>query len=184
MGLDPKLLEYIDEIIRHKARQLARKPGFSPSDREDIEHELLIAILERWSAFDPSRASARTFVARIIENKAASLVRACHAAKRGVRQCTPLNGDAANGACDFDEDGVPARRGIKRRSALETLSLRLDVADVIADLPDDLRDLCQRLMRGSLSDAARSSGQRRTTLYRAIRELRKRLADAGLHEYL
>ena len=28
-----------------------------------IEHEILIAILERWPAFDSKRASARTFVA-------------------------------------------------------------------------------------------------------------------------
>ena len=184
MGPDPKLLEYADDIIRHKARQLARKPGFGPSDREDIEHELLIAILERWPAFDSSRASARTFLARIIENKAASLVRACQAAKRRVRQCTQSNGDAANGADDFDEEQVRARRSIHSRSALETLSLRLDVASVMADLPGDLRRLCERLMRGSISNAARSSGQHRTTLYRAIRELRKRLTDAGLHEYL
>jgi RNA polymerase sigma-70 factor (ECF subfamily) len=184
MGPDPKLLEYVNEIIRHKARQLARKPGFSASDRKDIEHELLIAILERWSAFDSDRASARTFVARIIENKAASIVRASQAAKRGIKQCTPRNGDASNGACDFDEDEVRARRGIKSRSALEMLSLRLDVAGVMDDLPDDLRRFCQRLMRGSISNAARSSGQHRTTLYRAIRELRKRFAEAGIHEYL
>lgn len=184
MGPHPKLQEYVDEIIRHKARQLARKAGFSPSDREDIEHELLIAILERWPAFDSSRASARTFVARIIENKAASLIRACQAAKRGVRQCTPLNGDAANGACDFDEEQVRARRGIHARSVLEAVALRLDVASVMVDLPDDLRRLCERLLRESVSEAARSSRRHRATLYRAIHELRKRFTDAGIHEYL
>lgn len=184
MGLDPKLLEYANEIIRHKARQLAREPGFGPSDWEDIEHELLIAILEGWPAFDSSRASARTFVARIIENKAASLVRARRAAKRGVRQCTPPNGRAANGVWNFDEEQVRGRRGIRFRSALETLSFRLDVASVLADLPNDLRRLCERLMCESLSDAARSSGRHRTTLYRAIRELRTRFSDAGLQEYL
>jgi len=181
MGLDPNLQEYVDEIIRHKARQLARKPGFSESDREDIQHELLIAVLERWPAFDASRASARTFVARIIENKAASLVRAHLAAKRGVGQVTPLNGDAEDGVCDCDE--FRARRGIHSRSALEAASLRLDVASVMADLPDDLRRLCKRLLHESVSDAARSSGQHRATLYRAIRDLRNRFADGGLHEY-
>lgn len=184
MGLDPKLQEYVDEIIRHKARQLARKPGFSPSDQEDIEQELLIAILERWPAFDSSRASARTFVARIIESRAASLIRASRAAKRGVGQCNPPNAEAVNGACNFDEEKVRARRGIHSRSALESLSLRLDVASVLADLPDDLQRLCKRLMRGSISDAARSSGKHRTTLYRALSEVRKRFSDAGLHEYL
>ena len=183
MGLDPKLQEYVDEIIRHKARQLARKPGFSPSDREDIEHELSSPSSDL-AAFDSSRASARTFVARIIENKAASLIRACQAAKRGVGQCTPLNGDAANGACDFDEEQVRARRGIHARTVLEAVSLRLDVASVLADLPDDLRRLCERLLRESVSAAARSSGQHRTTLYRAINDVRQRFTDARLHEYL
>lgn len=184
MGLDPNLQEYVDQIIRHKARQLARMAGFSQSDREDIAHELLIAVLERWPAFDSSRASARTFVARIIENKAASLVRAHLAAKRGIGQVTPLNGDTENGVCDCDEEAIRARRGVYSRSALEAVSLRLDVASVLTDLPDDLRRLCKRLLYESVSDAARSSGQHRATLYRAIRDLRKRFADRGLHEYL
>ncbi len=183
MGLDPKLLEYANEIIRHKARQLSHKPGFGPSDREDIEHDLFIAILERWPAFNSKRASARTFVARIIENKAASLVRACQAAKRGVRQSTSLNGDTTNGASDVDEEEVRARRGIHSRSALEAAWLRLDVANVMASLPDDLRRLCERFLRESVSEAARSTGKHRTTLYRAISEVRKRFTDAGLHEY-
>lgn len=184
MGLDPNLQEYVDEIIRHKARQLARKAGFTQSDREDIEHELLIAVLERWPSFDASRASARTFVARIIENKAVSLVRAHLAAKRGIGRVTPLNGETENGVCDCDEDAVCARRGIHSRPALEAVSLRLDVASVMANLPDDLRRLCKRLLHASVTDAARSSRQHRATLYRAIRELRKRFADGGLHEYL
>ncbi|NLY01552.1 MAG: RNA polymerase subunit sigma-24 [Rhodopirellula sp.] len=184
MGLDPKLQEYVDEIIRHKARQLSRKPGFSPSDQEDIEHELFIAILERWPSFDSKRASARTFVARVVASKAVSLVRTCQAAKRGVRQSTSLNGDATNGAFEFDEDQVRARRGIHSRSDVEAVSLRLDVAGVVADLPDDLRRLCERLLRESVSEAARSSGQHRTTLYRAISDLRKRFTESGLHEYL
>jgi len=183
MGLDPKLLEYANEIIRHKARQLSHKLGFGSSNREDIEHELLIAILERWSAFDSKRASARTFVARIIENKAASLVRACQAVKRGVGQCTSLTGDTTNGASDFDEEQDRARRGIHSRSEVEAVSLRLDVAGVVASLPDDLRRLCERLLRESVSEAARSTGKHRTTLYRAISEVRKRFTDAGLHEY-
>ncbi len=184
MGLDPKLQEYVDEIIRHKARQLARKAGFSQSDREDIEHELLIAVLERWHSFDANRASARTFVARIIENKAASLVRACQAAKRGVGQCTPLARDMDGSACDFDEERVRSRRGLKTRSIIEALCLRMDLAEIMADLPPDLRSLCKQLMRGSVSAVARDSGTRRTTLYRAIRQLRRRLEDAELDEYL
>lgn len=184
MGLDPKALEYANEIIRHKARQLARKSGFNPSDRADIEHELLIAILERWPAFDASRASENTFIARIVEHKAVSLVRTHLAAKRGVGQCAPLHSDTNGSAGDFDEERVRSRRGLKTRSIIEALCLRMDLAQVMADLPPELRCLCQRLMRGSVSAAARDSETRRTTLYRAIRELRRRLEDAGLHEYL
>lgn len=184
MGLDPKLQEYVDEIIRYKARQLTQKLGFSPSDQEDIEHELLITVLERWPAFDSTRASARTFMARVVASKAASLVRVSQAAKRGVRQSTSPNGDATNGACEFDEEQARARRGIHSRSEVDAVSLRLDVAGVVADLPNDLRRLCEHLLRESVSEAARSSGQHRTTLYRAISDVRKRFTESGLHEYL
>lgn len=184
METDPKLNKSAYEIIRHKARQLVRGPEFRPSDQEDIEQELLLAILQRWPAFDPARASAATFIARIIENKAASIVRACRAAKRDARRCAPLDSDDTNAVCEFDEDGCRRQRGINVRSAIESMALYLDVASVIARLPDEQRHLCQRLLHESISSIARSSGEHRTSLYRTIHELRQRFADAGLREYL
>ncbi|MEK6676408.1 MAG: sigma factor [Planctomycetota bacterium] len=183
MGPDPKLLEYANRIIHHKARQLVLESGFSPSDREDIEQELRIAILERWKAFDSRRASDRTFAARIIENKAVSLIRANRAAKRNIRRCTPLYNERVTDG-DFDEERARSRRGIHSRSALESLSLRLDVAALLADLPKDLRCVSEQLLLGSVSDACRRSGKHRSTIYRAIHDLREYFAQAGLEKYL
>ncbi|MEK6675074.1 MAG: sigma factor [Planctomycetota bacterium] len=184
MGLDPKLFENANRIIRHKARQLSRKPEFRLLDKEDLEQDLLLAILESWKRFDSRRASAMTFVARIIENKAASMVRALRAAKRDARRCMPIHGADELAANDFDEDEVRTRGGLPVHSALEAMLLRLDVAEVLAKLPSPLRQLCKDLMEESISNVARSWGRDRRVLYRALRTVRTRFVDAGLEKYL
>ena len=48
----------------------------------------------------------------------------------------------------------------------------MDIAEVVARLPDDLRDLCQRLQRDSISQVARDLGVPRSTLYASVYEHR------------
>ena len=182
MGLDPNLHEYVNEIIRHKARQLVLESGFSPSDRKDLEQELHLAILAGWKAFDSRRASDRTFAARIIDNKAVSILRTCRAAKRVSRRCRALDDDM--GPFDFDECEAQSRLGIHVRPVMESLELCLDVAAVLAELPEELRRLCELLLVGSTSEASRRSGMHRSTIYRAIHDLREHFARAGLEKYL
>jgi transcriptional regulator of acetoin/glycerol metabolism len=58
------------------------------------------------------------------------------------------------------------------------------VAGVLATLPDDLRDLAERLKRQSVSEVARELRVPRTTLYRNLERLRRHFADAHLRDYL
>jgi len=67
--------EYARTLIRVKAKQIVRRPGFSRSDQPDIEQELLVHLLCQAKHFDPNRASLNTFVARVIDSAVAMLVR-------------------------------------------------------------------------------------------------------------
>ena len=59
MGFDNRyegIDEYAVRIIKHKARQLVGRAGFTESDREDLEQEMMLDLLRRLPKFDPKRA--------------------------------------------------------------------------------------------------------------------------------
>ena len=55
---------------------------------------------------------------------------------------------------------------------------------MIAGLPAGLRELAESLKTESISEIARRTGVPRTTLNGRVRQLRERLAQAGLKNYL
>jgi hypothetical protein len=59
-----------------------------------------------------------------------------------------------------------------------------DLADVVAHLPKELRDLAERLKSRSLSETSRELGIPRSTLQRRVHRLRQYFEDAGLRIYL
>lgn len=180
--------EYAARTVRCTARWMVGRAGFTREDVEDLEQELMVDLLRRLDRFDPTRAGRATFIARVVENRAASLLAARNTAQRAwTRDATSLSDetddDEGNGCSDrraplaSDADrrpGVPLRR-----CPVAQVDLRLDVAVVVAALPADLRSLCERLRTASLTDVARAMGVPRTTLYRQIAVLRRRFARAG-----
>ena len=102
---DNPIDEYVETMIRKKARQLVHSPGFSLSDREDIEQDLRLHLLLKLPHFDPAKASRATFANRIIESKAKDLIRYRTADMRDParEQCS------VNEMIDDGEGGTVAR---------------------------------------------------------------------------
>ena len=72
---DAVLTAYAQSLIKYKARQLTRRPGFTKSDQEDVEQDLTVHLLTQAHRFDPKRGSANTFAAHVIKSAAAMLLR-------------------------------------------------------------------------------------------------------------
>ena len=62
--------------------------------------------------------------------------------------------------------------------------IRMDLDRAIASLPDELRDLCERLRDDTMAEIAREMGVPRTTLYDRLSKLRDAFREAGLEDYL
>jgi RNA polymerase sigma-70 factor (ECF subfamily) len=60
----------------------------------------------------------------------------------------------------------------------------MDLDRAIASLPDELRDLCERLRYDTMAEIAREMGVPRTTLYDRLSKLRDAFREAGLEDYL
>lgn len=58
--------DHARNLIRMKARQLARRPEFQRCDRRDIEQDLWVHVLSQEDRFDPARGSINAFVACVV----------------------------------------------------------------------------------------------------------------------
>lgn len=177
--------------IRHKAKQIARLAGFSKSDVEDVQQQLVQRVLENLAAFDPAQGHFNVFAKTVVERYTANILRDARAEKRDCRQTCSLSTIVDEDECGPVELGetigqheLDARLGIATRAPHEACDLATDVADVLTGLPPELRDLCQRLQHASVSDVARDLNVPRTTLYESIRKLRKQFKTTGLKNYL
>jgi len=195
MGIDQHLEDrdsFASQLIRQKARQLVRHPGFTKSDRPDIEQELAIELVQKYDQFDPKRARETTFIARVIEHKAVSLVRARQAEKRHFRRNgTSLNETVSDGEGGTVEraqtvDAASAKRhtGQAPRTDEEVARLKLDIDEVIETLPADLRKLAEMLTEMTEYAASQQLGKSRRQVANDVARLRERFEDTGLRDYL
>ena len=192
MGIDNRyqdIDDYAVRIIKHKARQLIGRYGLTIFDREDLEQELMIDLLQRMRHFNPAKAKKSTFMARIVERHIATLLEARHARCRDWRLCrVSLNTPQENDRGDTREliDRVDSE-GTLRPCQLDTReseinNLRMDVVRVLDTLPEDLRDLCERLRESNMAEIARETGVPRTTLYDKLTRIREAFRKAKLDD--
>ena len=196
MGFDPdvpQLDDYAVQLIKHRARQLVGRAGYTEDDRPDIEGDLTLDLLRRLPKFDPSRASFHTFVDRVVEHGVARLIERRKAPMRDYRrEVASLNdrieddeGERIERGDLVDQDTYLESMGQPAMPLADHVALRVDLDRVLATLPPELRDLWERRAEGqSITDISRETGIPRGTLYERMKELRKLVEDAGLRDYL
>jgi len=184
--------EYAVQIIKHKARQLIGSSGFTESDRDDLEQEMMLDLLRRLPKYDSEKAQLNTFIARIVEHKVSIILEERSAGKRDWRLCTASMNDkfdlGEGGSIErlevYDMDEYLRQSGRLSRTTSERLLLSIDLRCAIHSLPPELRDLCERLQKDSVTKISRDTGIPRGTLYDRIKELRNLFEDKGLRDYL
>ena len=169
---------YLGRLVRHWARRLVRQLRLPAHDWPDIEQELWLDLISRWPRFDASRAGAKTFAARIVQRRAATLSKSLRRSVR-YRALGQLVQDEDVG----DDDSIVAMQAPAASStAAEEMVCMSDHEDrqclvedirlVIRRLPAELTELCLRLTVASVSDVARQTGVSRASLYRRIHTVR------------
>ena len=184
--------EYAVKLVKFRASKLVGDVGFTEADREDLEQEMILDFLLRLPKFDPRRAKKSTFIAQLVEHSVIGIVGKQKAAMRDYR----LRAGSLN-ECREDEDGHQTERiqtlgedeyfrriNGQARSRQELEELTIDLKSAIAELPAELRTLCQRLRKETLSGISRGTGVPRTTLYDLLKKLAVMLEETKIKDYL
>ena len=183
--------QYIRTLILIKARSLMKSPAFRGVERDDVLRDLTLILAKRLGQFDPERAQLRTFVSRVLDSAAITLLRARQREKRSCdhgmasierlresQTTDPVTGSAAVGEAD-----AARRLGREVRSPIEDFHLSDSIREIVAALPPDLADLCRALQEDSAVSTARGLGISRRQLRNRIAELRVRFAAAGFETF-
>jgi RNA polymerase sigma-70 factor, ECF subfamily len=190
--LENPINKFAAHLIRRKARELSTRAGFSPTDRDDIEQELRLILLRRLDKFDPSVAHYNAFVTTVVERYSATILEHRQAESRShSRYGGSLNqlvddgdGNKIEMGATLPEDQQSVRTGARFRSGEELHDLATDVAQLIADLPPEVADICERLKRDTISVVARDLGMPRSTLRDLLKGVRSRFESCDMREYL
>lgn len=186
--LDPDIARH----IRCTAAGMVGKAGLTQQDREDLEQELTAHLLSRISMFNSRRSGLDTFVTRLLDNAAASIIVARKREKRDWRRAArSLDEDVENAEGELQPllELLDLEQGLKgdplaHEAQREREALRIDLERVIAALPEKERRVCRLLMRHDARRTAELAGMSRSTLYQLLIKLRAAFSAAGLKIYL
>jgi RNA polymerase sigma factor (sigma-70 family) len=165
-------------LIRRKAQQLVGYSAFRAEAVEDIEQELTLRLLRSLHRFDAEKAHVNVWTTAVVDRQAALLLRKRRAKKRDAGAIRSLDAPTADG----EPTEVRCHRGTDRD--VEQFALRNDVAEVLAQMPAEDRDLAERLMEKTVPEVARDLNVPRSTLQRNVERLRRRFEDASMRDYL
>ena len=179
--------DYARKLIRFKARQLCRLHSFSKSDEEDLQQELWLAVVNQAGKFDPARASLDTFIDRVVNTAVAMILRDRQRQKRAngfqtvSLDVTPSDGHGNEPlAAKVSQDDLARRLGTDPTDEAERRETAEAVASALAKLPDELREVCRRVMGGSISAAAEDLETSRRQIRNALASARPYLEEAGV----
>lgn len=182
---------YSINLIQYKTRRLIGQVGYTDSDRDDIEQELALHLHQYLPKHDPARGTIKTFVNCVLDNKIRTMVSARLTSLYDVRMHGSSLDEYVQTESDdcvctgdiIDEEDYLMRTGNLSRPVLEVVELQIDVRRVVSELPADLRDLCEHLVRKNITEISREAGVSRQKIYEMRNALRFIFSQDGLDEY-
>lgn len=180
--IGPRDLAVMMATAAAHARKLARSLKLSQTEREDVEQDILLMLIERWHYFDGARGSNIAFAIRIARQ-------ALHAIAGRIiadREIEALD-------VDFTQDVDDPSGAVETLTIADTLpddaapteAMILDTCALgrfLEGLPQDYALVAQAIREqdGDLAEAQRLSALSTTEFYRCLRELRYRLVCLDL----
>lgn len=178
----------IETIIREAdaaAQRLRRKLSLPLCEREDLGQDLLVDLLRRLSAYDPSRGSIGAFANIVLRNQSSRIAMRHHRQRRAqggslLSLEVPLAGTREPvGDTLTEDDGLAAWHG-QTCCATAVTEFHHALQAALARLPAEDRRFCAALAHRPVTALATEGFGSRSALYRRLADLRHVLTAHGL----
>ncbi len=164
---------YATWYAKKKSKELVGHFGFTSSDRDDIEQQLLLSLLERWPKFNPAECSPQEFISWAIGRAVADLIRE----QQRRLEAVPTEGLPVEELLNDEEGSLPA--GCIQPDPAPAIELSLDVEFVLSRLPPEIQETARELKTGNVCEVARRLGVSRRTVRNRLQVIREAFERAG-----
>ena len=163
--------DYIARRVSYWTGKLTKQLHLSKHDAEDFQQEMYVEVYNAMQRFNSDHSGQRTFISHVLNRFAKKLIRNVMRQRRnptvlatslaGVRE--PMTNDPSQG------------------TPLETqqVDLRLDLETFHQSLSPRLKQVAQLLTEHSPTQVAQELGWNRSSVSRAMSQLRDKLTEAG-----
>lgn len=180
---------YFDAAVkaaRVRTNQLAARHGLSPAEREDIQQELMLDLLEHRNQFDPNKGSAGTFTGMVSKNRSVELLDTLM--KNRIREASidldakATDDDSQSGGANDHLDSVHFKRNPDQDLFTDGMVLH-DLRAAINFMNSDQSELLDLVCAyPDLASACAASGISTASFYRRVNDLRMHLRMFGLRD--
>jgi RNA polymerase sigma-70 factor (ECF subfamily) len=183
--ISPAELSTLIDEADAAARRLHRKLALPVADLDDLRQDLLVDLICRLPAYDPSRGSVGAFANIVLRNQCSRIAIRHHRQRRAqggslLSLDVPLAGSREPiGATLSEDDGLAAWHGQDRDARADSMT-RESLRSVLARLPEADRRFCRALAHRSVTALAADGFGSRSTLYRRLADLRLVFTAHGL----
>ncbi|WP_417851070.1 sigma factor [Thalassoglobus sp.] len=178
--MDHDIDVFAKNYIYQKSILLTKTAQRADWDREDVVSELTLHLLRRRDQFNPGRGSWTTFVKAVVNNRTTDL----HHQLSRQRATLSLSDPRVSRVAERLEDIERLRHhGVSIDPESDQCDRTIDLNNVLSQIPQRDRRLCDQLSRFRTADAAKHLNQCRSNIYRRIVSLRKEFSSAGLTDY-
>jgi len=148
--LDALFDEAAMKTIRERARTLKKNSVFAGRDREDIEHDLVARVCECRPRFDPTRQTWHAFVQVVVTSAGLDLIKAQATINETARRQLILPIDDLDAGTDESGESLSVADIIPDTgsSVADEVAFKIDLAERMASLPDELKPVLARMMQG------------------------------------
>jgi len=166
--------DYARARIDYRVGCLVEAFHLGDDEAEDLRQDMIVELLRAAARQDSGRSGRKTFITRALDRHYLHVAR--HPGNRQKHESMhPRPISAMPSFCPTTND---PRKG--DRSEVERADLALDLGEIVPTLPPRLQGVCAELRFYKPSEAARRLGIHRSTMYRAIQEIRRHFVAAGL----
>ena len=176
-----------------RTHQLAARHGLSPAEREDLQQELMLDLLEHRHQFDPAKGSPGTFTGMVSKHRAVELLDGMikqrmlytdfDAASKTMGAANDSEmGTSKTKSADDCIDAINFKRDPDHEFFTDGMAMH-DLQAAIAFMNGEQSALLDLLTDHSdIASACAASGTSTASFYRRVNELRMHLRMFGLHE--
>lgn len=177
---DKQYEAFAREHVRRRVAKLVRALRFPDGDGDDLEQEILLYVYQCLPKYDEARGSIEAFTNKVVTSKIRNIMDPRTAR---MRELSLTGYSLDESARSMDGEGITRLDMVDSRAcrgsyeSIETYSsgeieLKVDIDRLISRLPPILRDLCNALKWGNITDASEELQINRREVARKMHKLR------------